>query len=118
MIYYPKNSIFIATHSKTASQNPITYAHSLLMAAFVIDPDDGKILDIEVNTVCQVTNDFIKQLVLGLSLETEMEQITHAMESRYFGDSTKAFLYLFKETRRKLGAIKDNAKAQGVKKEE
>lgn len=106
MVTYPQNTIFVATHSKTASQNPITYTHQFLMAAFVLDVDSAKIIDVEINTICSITSDFIKQLLLGLSLTDDMDLLIKRVGERYFGDSAKALVVLLKDAQRRFLAAK------------
>lgn len=102
MSTYPQNTIFIAAQSKTSSQNPITYAHQFFIATFVLDCDTGKIVDVEINSICRITNDFIKQLLLGLSIATELDEIISRIERRYFGDSSRALIVLLKDTQRRF----------------
>ena len=114
---YPQNTIFLAAQSKTSSQNPITYNHQLFIAAFVLDCETGKVIDVETNSICRITSDFIKQLLLGLSVATEMEEMIQRVETRYFGDSARALIVLLKDAQRRFFAAKQELEKNPANKE-
>ena len=54
---------------------------------FIVDPSSGLVYDVQFDTVCQITSDFLASLLIGLSLHTDLEEMISRVQSRYFGDS-------------------------------
>ena len=64
---YSKNSIYIVGCAKAAAENPIT--------------------------VCDITERFVKSLLVGRSIYTDYNAIIQDIGSRYLGHSQKALIF-------------------------
>ena len=51
---------------------------------FIVDPSSGLVYDVQFDTVCQITSDFLASLLIGLSLHTDLEEMISRVQSRYF----------------------------------
>jgi hypothetical protein len=88
--------------SKAASQNPITRVHQSLIGSFVADPQSGLIHDVQFNTICRITSDFIASQLLGMSLYTDLDEMISRIQNRYFGDSRRAITVILRDAAAKL----------------
>ena len=61
----------------------------------------GTILEVEVNALCQITSSFLSQLLVGYSFSTQVEEMLHQVEARYWGHSRKSILVAIKQAHTK-----------------
>ena len=85
-----------ACHRKSHSQR-----HRVLFLAFLVDAKTGTILEVEVNALCQITSSFLSQLLVGYSFSTQVEEMLHQVEARYWGHSRKSILVAIKQAHTK-----------------
>ena len=90
---YSKNSIYIVGCAKAAAENPITVASQYLILPIIFDRDSGQIYDADINSVCDITERFVKSLLVGRSIYTDYNAIIQDIGSRYLGHSQKALIY-------------------------
>ena len=83
---FPSGAICVVGLAKVANQNPIHSVHRALAGSFIVDPSSGLVYDVQFDTVCQITSDFLASLLIGLSLHTDLEEMISRVQSRYFGD--------------------------------
>ena len=86
---FPSGAICVVGLAKVANQNPIHSVHRALAGSFIVDPSSGLVYDVQFDTVCQITSDFLASLLIGLSLHTDLEEMISRVQSRYFGDSRR-----------------------------
>lgn len=98
----PSGSVCVVGLSRAPSQNPITYVHQSLIGSFIADPVSGVVHDVEFNTVCSITSDFIAELLVGLSLYDDCEEMCRRVTQRYHGDSRKAIIVIIRDAAAKL----------------
>ena len=85
-------TLYITGISRPATENPISQRHRVLFLAFLVDAKTGPILEVEVNALCQITSSFLSQLLVGYSFSTQVEEMLHQVEARYWGHSRKSIL--------------------------
>ena len=102
MVKNPENSVCIVGATRVKNQNPINVTYQLLIGSFLIDPSDGTVLDVEFNTICKVTNDFMAGLMIGRSMYQDVEDICEQIQRRYMGESKKSFQVVVKDAAEKL----------------
>ena len=88
---FPSGAICVVGLAKVANQNPIHSVHRALAGSFIVDPSSGLVYDVQFDTVCQITSDFLASLLIGLSLHTDLEEMISRVQSRYFGDSPPGY---------------------------
>ena len=84
---YSKNSIYIVGCAKAAAENPITVASQYLILPIIFDRDSGQIYDAD------ITERFVKSLLVGRSIYTDYNAIIQDIGSRYLGHSQKALIF-------------------------
>ena len=93
--------LYITGISKPAGGNPISQRYGVLFLGFLVDANSGVILDVEVNAICAVTSSFLSQLLVGLSFDTQMEEMLFRVQKRYLGHSQKSILVAIKHANSK-----------------
>jgi hypothetical protein len=76
-----------------------------------VDTQTDIILDATCNTVKDITNDFIKSLLIGKNLINEIDAAVLDIRNRYFGLSQKALIIALKDAHNKYVMIKKNRSA-------
>ena len=94
-------TLYITGISRPATENPISQRHRVLFLAFLVDAKTGTILEVEVNALCQITSSFLSQLLVGYSFTTQVEEMLHQVEARYWGHSRKSILVAIKQAHTK-----------------
>lgn len=102
MYQFPTGSVCVVGLSKAASRNPITHVHQSLIGSFVVNPESGVIYQAQFNTICKITNYFIAEQLVGLSLFHDMEEMSNRIITRYLGDSRRAFIVILHDAAAKL----------------
>lgn len=99
---FPSGAICVVGLAKVANQNPIHSVHRALAGSFIVDPSSGLVYDVQFDTVCQITSDFLASLLIGLSLHTDLEEMISRVQSRYFGDSRRAITVILRDVAARL----------------
>lgn len=107
---YPENSIYVVGNSRTTNDNPITFQYSSFFIAFVVDPENGKILDLGTSVTLPVTERFIQELFRDRSIEKVDEEFIREIYRRYYGSSDKAIVVAYKDAVKKFQEIKKTNK--------
>ena len=99
---FPPHAVCVVGLSKATNLNPITRVHQNLIGSFVADPQSGLIYDVQFNTICRITSDFIASQFLGMSLHTDLDEMSSRIQNRYFGDSRRAITVVLRDAAAKL----------------
>lgn len=99
---FPSGAICVVGLAKVANQNPIHSVHRVLAGSFIVDPASGLVYDVQFDTVCRITSDFLASLLTGLSLHTDLEEMISRVQSRYFGDSRRAITVILRDVAARL----------------
>jgi hypothetical protein len=83
-----------------------------LIGSFVVNPESGEVYDVQFNTICGITNAFLAELLIGLSLFHDYDTMCQNVTHRYFGDSRKAILAIIRDAANKLKERGEAAKAK------
>lgn len=98
----PGKHICIATTAQIGQQNPIHAVHEMICLILVVDRDSGEIVDCDINTVCDLTRQFIRAMFIGKNLIHGVEEIRTCIQASYLGASAKAMVTAAKLARGKL----------------
>lgn len=99
---FPVGAVYIAGLSKVGSQNPITSVHRTLAGFFIADPLSGLVYDVQFDTICKITSDFLASQFIGLSLYDDLEEMISRVQHRYFGDSRRALIVILRDVATRL----------------
>ena len=98
----PGRHICIATTAQVGQQNPIHVVHEVICLILVVERDSGHIVDCDINTVCDLTRQFIRAMFIGKNLIDGVEEIRTCIQDSYLGASAKAMVTATKLARGKL----------------
>jgi hypothetical protein len=98
---YPENTLYIVGNSKSQMNNPITQVYGQFFIGFIIENESGKIIDVECNSIISLTNNILKDILIGENLTTDYDAIKNRITRRYLGSSQKAILVAFKDAQKK-----------------
>lgn len=102
MATFPRGAVCVIGLSKAPSQNPITFFHQALIGSFVADAETGMVYQVQFNTICRITNSFIAEQLVGLSLFNDIDEMIFRIQTRYFGDSRRAIIVIIRDAAAKL----------------
>ena len=98
---YPEDSLYIVGNSKSQMNNPITQMYGQFFIGFIVENTKGNIIDIECNAIISLTNNILKDILIGVNMATDYETIKDQITRRYLGSSQKAILVAFKDAQKK-----------------
>ena len=102
---FPSGAICVVGLAKVANQNPIHSVHRALAGSFIVDPSSGLVYDVQFDTVCQITSDFLAFLdcqPYPPDLHTDREEMISRVQIRYFGDSRRAITVILRDVAARL----------------
>lgn len=98
---YPDNSLYIVGNSKSQMNNPITQVYGQFFIGFIVDNGSGRIIDVECNAIISLTNNILKDILIGENITMDFDTIRDRITKRYLGSSQKAILVAFKDAQKK-----------------
>lgn len=102
---YSKNTIYILGTSKISKNDPISAFYDILFIGVILDRDSGEIVDSTCNMVRDVTNDFIKSILMGYHIIEDIDDIIDEIQTRFYGMAQKAVVAAIKDARNKYMMI-------------
>ena len=101
-----EHELCVIGNAKSQQGNPIMRTYSQFFATFIVAPDSGEIVDIEVSAVLDLTKRFLQKLFIGRSLADVDEELLEEIRTRYLGSSQKALQVVYKDAIKKYRAWK------------
>jgi hypothetical protein len=81
--------------------NPITQMYGQFFIGFIVENESGKIIDVECNAIISLTNNILKDILIGENMAMDYDTIKDKIIKRYLGSSQKAILVAFKDAQKK-----------------
>lgn len=97
---FDRETVYLIGDAQAPSNNPITQQFSGFFIGLVVDTSNGKIIDAGCSSTIQLTNDFVRSILVGQSIFSTTEVETQ-IRLRYFGSSQKALVVAFKDAQKK-----------------
>ena len=94
---FPPEVYFAAGMALPTETTPIAVQYDLLLVTFTFHRRSGEILDAEANMVCDVTSAYLRQLLVGRCVYTDLEAILARIRADYLGLSRQALLVCMKD---------------------
>ena len=95
------NEIYVVGNARTNLDKPITKSYAKFFLAFVIDEKTDEILEFEMSSIFEVTNNFVKKLFIGRNFIEDEEKIIEDIKKRYLGSSQKSIIVAYKDAMKK-----------------
>lgn len=97
--------IYIVGHGKSQKDNPITMRYGQFFIGFIVDSHTSEIIDCEVTAILSITSCFVKDILVGKKLDSDIDIIEQELQNRYFASSQKAILAACKDAQKKYKLI-------------
>ena len=94
---YGENTILVVGQAKPSREDAIFSLHGEFYVSFVVDRNEGTILDLECNTILSVTRNFVASMFLGKSIKTDLEEMERMIRERYFALTQKPLIACLKD---------------------
>lgn len=98
---YGKETIYILGTAKVGKSDPISAMYDIFFVGLIIDRNTHKIVDSTCNMVRDITNDFIKSIVVSYDIVNESDQIIAEVKERFHGMAQKSVCAAIKDARNK-----------------
>ncbi|WP_406677697.1 DUF3870 domain-containing protein [Neomoorella carbonis] len=102
-------TVLIVGHAKISRDVASRSVYESIAFSVEIDRKYGVIVDCEPTILIESGRDFIKRLIVGLSLE-EIDEICRRIEENYHGNALPALIAALKDIYRQYNYLKDNKK--------
>lgn len=106
-MHYPLNTLYVVGNSKSQQNNPITQLYGQFFIGFIVDQTTGKILDVECNSIIEITKKFLEDILIGESLMDDYDNVRSKVLKRYLGSSQRAILVAYKDAQKKFQNFKE-----------
>lgn len=100
-IKYEEDTLLVVGMSRTGDTNPITALYENLVLVFIVERETGKIIDVQFNSVCQITDDFIYSMFIDKNLYEDCDSMCDQIIDRYLGASKKTIVNCIKDAKNK-----------------
>ena len=103
---YEASTVYIVGNSKTNTENAITTLYNSFYIGFVIEPGDGRIVDVSCSSTIRTTDEFVKSMFIGKSMGSDDVSLEDEVKRRYHGSSQKAIIVAYKDAAKKYAEIR------------
>lgn len=94
---YAPTTVFITGVAKPAKDDPIADDYQVFFLSLVVDRETGLIVDATCNTARDMTKDFIRSLLVGRNLATELGEMVTDIRRRFHGLAQKPLIVALKD---------------------
>lgn len=94
---YEGNTILVVGQAKPSREDAIYNLHGEFYISLVLDKETGKILDMDCNTILDVTKNFVISMMIGKSIKTDVAVLEKEIRERYFALTQKPLIACIKD---------------------
>ena len=94
---YPDNSILVVGQANPSRGYAIYNLHGEFYISLVLEKKTGKILDVDCNTILDVTKNFVASMLIGKSLKDDVAEMERSIRERYFALTQKPLIACIKD---------------------
>lgn len=113
MLEYSDTTIFITGQAKPSKEDAISTVYQIFSLSLFIDTENDCIVNLACTTAMEETEEFIRMLIVGKNILTEMDDILDVLRKRFFAlvqktliaalkDVQNRYLMLYPEKRNRL----------------
>ena len=104
-----RNTILVVGQAKPSKEDAIYNLHGEFYISLIVERETGKILELDCNTILDVTKRFVASMFVGKSLKTDIPAIEKEIRELYFALTQKPLIACMKDAcNRYLTAIGEN----------
>ena len=94
---YGKDTILVIGQAKPSKDDAIYNLHGEFYISLVLDKESGKIIDMDCNTILEVTKNFVASMLIGKSLKDDVAIMEKEIKERYFALTQKPLIACLKD---------------------
>ena len=94
---YGKDTILVIGQAKPSKDDAIYNLHGEFYISLVLDKENGKIIDMDCNTILEVTKNFVASMLIGKSLKDDVAIMEKEIKERYFALTQKPLIACLKD---------------------
>ena len=94
---YGKDTILVIGQAKPSKDDAIYNLHGEFYISLVLDKESGKIIDMDCNTILEVTKNFVASMLIGKSLKDDVSVMEKEITERYFALTQKPLIACLKD---------------------
>ncbi|MBQ4538015.1 MAG: DUF3870 domain-containing protein [Oscillospiraceae bacterium] len=94
---YSKDTILVVGGAKPSRDDAIFTTHGEFYISLVLEGESGKIIDVGCNTIVGVTENFVKEMLVGRSLRDDLSEMEQEIRRRYFALTQKPLIAALKD---------------------
>ncbi len=94
---YENNTILVVGQAKPSKEDAIYNLHGEFYISLVLDRETGKILDMDCNTILEVTKQFVASMLIGKSIRDDVKVMEREIKERYFALTQKPLIACVKD---------------------
>ena len=94
---YGKDTVFITGVAKLAKDDPIASRYEVFFISLIVDKNTDRIVNLACNTASNMTEEFIRSLLIGRNIVEDLGAIEEGIRSRFFGLVQKALIVSLKD---------------------
>lgn len=94
---YSSSTIFVTGSARPGKDDAISSAYNTFFVSLIIDKETHIIVNATCNAVREMTQDFIKMLLVNRNLITELDLIVQDIQERFFGLVQKTLIVALKD---------------------
>ena len=104
-----RNTILVVGQANPIKEDAIYNLEGEFYISLIVERETGKILELDCNTILDVTKRFVASMFVGKSLKTDIPAIEKEIRERYFALTQKPLIACMKDAcNRYLTAIGEN----------
>ena len=97
MHMYENNTILVVGQAKPSKDDAIYNLHGEFYISLVLDRESGRILDMDCNTILEVTKNFVASMLIGKSIRDDVKALELEIKERYFALTQKPLIACIKD---------------------
>lgn len=94
---YEGNTILVVGQAKPSREDAIYNLHGEFYISLVLEKETGKILDMDCNTILDVTKNFVISMLIGKSIKSDVALLEKEIRERYFALTQKPLIACIKD---------------------
>lgn len=99
---YPPDSVFVTGVARVSKEDAINAMYGTFTLSLVVDVKTGTIINCSANMIMSDTIDFLRQIIEGKNLVTDMDLITDLLKKRFLALSQKAVVAALKDAQNRF----------------
>jgi hypothetical protein len=94
---FPESTIFLTGQARPSNEDAINAVYQTFSLCLIIDKDTDRIVDLACTTVMNETEDFVRTLLCGKNIISELDIMIENIKNRFFALIQKSLIVALKD---------------------